>query len=521
MQNIINTNKLPRIKFKAGLLSQLKMLFIYKKNIVVLHGNKGVFLSAFINYKLVENSFIAFQENSLDLNAYKSFLDKFRNFNVIFLLDGPECKMRHDLIPLLQSIVKTDSIEQFISGYFNKDDIIAYYIYEVITNPSEVCSTIIVSTPCVPPLSEMLECTLQNASLNFKGLYFLALELNTLINKIIYNTNNNKYANYFQICVFFLEASGIKFVIKHKNNIIKTSNFDYPTDKSNSYIQGIIEQEINDCLILFKNYISNLNNEVCILFIVDDNFQTLLKHTNLGDHTAIFIPVDDILKEQNLLPNKFIDSHVSQLFLKYKNFLAYNNYLKSIERLNVIGSISLKLFSIVILILLFIAGTIKYHTYVNNNETLFLGKKYYSVSQEYHDVKSKYPYINNTINLADFYVIEKLLEEPVVLPFDLLQKLIIAIGPEFQLQQIKWELTNIDTVLLISKRHLKIKILLKYTTNNVSVNQAIEKLNEHMKNIQQKLGDVAVHFSIFEDKIIDVMGRIVIPLSMHIIDNKG
>ncbi|CAG2170340.1 unnamed protein product, partial [Oppiella nova] len=115
-------------------------------NIIILVGDKGVFLSAFVRDKII---------------------DKFS-----------ECKIRHDLIPILQSIVKTNPIEKFIDEYFAKDDIVAHYVYNITRDTSEVWNTLFVSTPYKPPLSTLLEYT-----------------------------------------------------------------FEYPHDKSNSYIQGIIEQE--------------------------------------------------------------------------------------------------------------------------------------------------------------------------------------------------------------------------------------------------------------------------------------
>ncbi len=500
-------------KFLANLLTNVKVRWLYKKNIVILFGSKGVFLSAFIKNKLAESLFIPFTD-SIDLNLYKSFFHKFKNSDVFFLLDGAECKMRHDSIPILQSIVKTNPIEQFINGYFNKDDIIAHYVYKRTTTPSEFWSTLIMSSPYQPPLSDIGECVFENKSLAFKGIYFLALEFKTILDKIIKNTQQNKYADYFQICVFILEASGIKFIIKHQDNIISMRTFEYPPDKSESYIQGIIEQEINDCLLLFKNYIGNLNNEACIILIVEPELQTLLQQSNFENHPVIFIPMDGILNEVNLTANKFLDANISKLFIKYKNFRATNTYLKSIEKLNFIGSLIFKLFSFGMIILLIIAGATKYKTFQNNKASLFFSEKYYATTQQYDEIKYKYPYIQNTTNLADLYVIEKLLEAPVTLPFDLLEKYITTLGPPFQLKEITWELTDVDNILLMSKRYLNVRILLNFTTANLSVTESINKLNDHIKLIQDTMADenIKLNITVSEDKIINTSGKVVIPL---------
>ncbi len=494
-------------------------LFKLKKNIVVLLGNKGIFLSAFLGDKILDKLFIP-SEQQTDLNLYKSFFSKFPKSDIYFLLDNTECKMRHDQLPILQSIVKIDPIEQFIAGYFEKEDIIAHFVYDVTSQPSEIWSLLIMSSPFKAPLSDIVSCVIENRLLNFKGMYFLTLELQAIINKIVQNVENNKYANYFQICAFATQASGIKFIIKHKDNIITIRNFEYQFDKTASYIQGIIEQEINDCFILFKNYINNLNKEVCIILIVDEELKSLLEPINFEDYHVIFVPVDNILNEPNLENTRLIDTNISKLLIKHKNFPASNSYLKSIKKLTIIRSLTFKLSAALLAILIITAGIIKYRTDINYKDTNFINEKYYATNQEYDNIKYKYPYIKNTTSLADLYVIDKLLEAPVPLPFELLEKLIITLNPSFKVKEIKWELTNIDNILLVSKRHLLIKLLLNYNTQGISLDESIKMLSDHMTSVKNKLPHLHIDYVIYKDKIIDISNKVEIPLFVSIIDEK-
>ena len=490
-----------------------------KKNIIVLLGNKGVFLSAFFKDKILDKLFIP-SEQQTDSNLYKNFFSKFPKGDIYFLLDCAGCKIRHDQIPILQSLVKIDPIKQFIEGYFKKEDIVAHCVYEVTSKPSEIWSTLIASCPVESPLSDIVSCVIGNRLLNFKGIYFLSLELQIIINRIVQNIENNKYANYFQICVFATQVSGIKFIIKHKNNIITIRNFDYPFDKTASYVQGIIEQEINDCFILFKNYITNLKKEVCIILIVDEELKSLLEKANFEDYEKIFILTDNILDEPNLESTKLIDANISKLILKYKHYPASNNYLKSIKNLVAIKNLTFKLLTILLITLAFVSGIIKYNTIRNYKDTSLINEKYYATNQEYDNIRYKYPYIKNTTSLADLYVIEKLLDAPVPLPFDLLEKLIITLNPAFKVKEIKWELTNIDNILLVSKRHLLIKLLLKYNTQGLTLDKSLETLNEHMQNVKNRLSHLYIDYVIYNDKIIDMSGKVEIPLSVNIIDVK-
>lgn len=165
-------------------------------------------------------------------------------------------------------------------------------------------------------------------------------------------------------------------------------------------------------------------------------------------------------------------------------------------------------------------GIIKYNTKQNYKDINSINEKYYATNQEYDSIKYKYPYIKNTTSLADLYVIEKLLEAPVPLPFDLLNRLIIALNPAFKLEEIKWELTNIDNILLVSKRQLIIKLILKYHTNNLSVDESLKMLDDHMQNVKNKLSNLQIDYVIYKDKILDIFGKVVIPLSVNIVDDK-
>ncbi len=239
------------------------------------------------------------------------------------------------------------------------------------------------SCPFETPLSDIISCIIDNRSLDLKGIYFLTLELKVIINKIVQNIENDKYNDYFQICVYVSQASGIKFIIKHKNNIITIRNLEYPFDKTTGYVQGIIEQEINDCLILFKNYISNLDQRACIILIVDEELKSLLESTNFEERPVIFIPVDNILNKQTLEKERFIDTNISRLFLEYKSFPAYNNNLKSIKKLVTIKDLTFKLYSALLIILILVVGIIKYNIKQNYKDINSINEKYYATTQEY------------------------------------------------------------------------------------------------------------------------------------------
>ncbi|MCZ6903947.1 MAG: hypothetical protein O7C58_08660, partial [Rickettsia endosymbiont of Ixodes persulcatus] len=62
--------------------------------------------------------------------------------------------------------------------------------------------------------------------------------------------------------------------------------------------------------------------------------------------------------------------------------------------------------------------------------------------------------------------------------------------------------------------------ILKYHTNNLSVDESLKMLDDHMQNVKNKLSNLQIDYVIYKDKILDMFGKVVIPLSVNIIDDK-
>lgn len=489
--------------------------FLYRKNIIILTGDKGTFLCALVHDKVVGSLFVSAEKQN-NLDSYEEFFAKFKKYYVFFLLSGSECQLRHDLVPVLHSIVKTNPVEKFIEEYFPTDYMIAYTVYNINTKPSEVWNTLIVSTPYIPALSKLLENLLASNTQKFGGVYFLALELQTIIDKIVKNVENNKYSEYLQIFVCILNTSGIKLVVKHQGNIISKQTFDYPSDKSDLYIQGIIEQEVEDCLISCKNHIDSLALKVCIIFIVDQSLKLLLEQSSFGGHPVIFKSSDILGKN-----NKFSDGMIVKLFYEQKSFLASNQYLESIAKLNLISSLVFKPLVTILIILIFIASVIKIKTVANYKKLDLLNSHYFSIEQDYYNVKQTYPYFQNATNLADLYVFESLLQIPVPIPFDLLEKFLTSLAPNLHLEEIKWQRLDLDNTLSSSSQYIQIEISLKLIANDMLIEEATKFLEQKIANFSEIFSNMDINFTIFTDQILDLSNRVVIPASVIITKRKG
>ena len=105
--------------------------FLYQKNIVIFLGNRNVLLSAFLQGEIVESKLIPLEMQD-DLNQYTDFFNKFRKFHIFFLVDNSLCETRHLSLPMLQSLIKTNPVEKFISEYLTQDDIVAYNVHDIL-----------------------------------------------------------------------------------------------------------------------------------------------------------------------------------------------------------------------------------------------------------------------------------------------------------------------------------------------------------------------------------------------------
>lgn len=502
-------------KFKLSqVLDTVHLLYksLNQSDIIVFIGNNGTFLSAFNQKQIVETLFIPV-EHQQTLEKYRHFFNKFKKFHIYFLLDHSLCEMRHELIPILQSVIKVNPVDRFITEHFSKEEIVAYNVYNVTKKVSETWDTMFVSVDYRPPFSSILNYIMEN-SMKFGGVYFLSLEFISIIDKVLEKTNNNDAKDCLQIFVSITECSFIKFVVKHNKNILSIKSSQYPFDRTDLYVQGIIEQEVSDCLISFKNYISSLELKVCIILLISQNLKTLMQSSKFGDHKIIFALDKDLLKPLDNSDSKFSDASISQIFAENKNFLALNYSIKSITQLNLINFIMFKPLMIVIAALVIFLTNNQFKIIQNQQNTIAIDQQYYKISAEYRNLKERYPEIKNLTNLADLYSLEALLKVPITKPFEMLENTLGFQNPDLHLDKISWELYEPDN---LAKSNQKVKI-------DISLRVIIEKtlkkphntLLQYIKHLQNSFTNFNVNYVLKDNEIDIIMNQKVIPVSISI-----
>ncbi len=52
------------------------------------------------------------------------------------------------------------------------------------------------------------------------------------------------------------------------------------------------------------------------------------------------------------------------------------------------------------------------------------------------------------------------------------------------------------------------------------MDESLKMLDDHITNAKNKLSNLQIDYVIYKDKILDIFGKVVIPLSVNIVDNK-
>ncbi len=442
-----------------------------------------------------------------------NFLTKFKNFNVIFLVDTPDCKLRHEFIPILQAIIKNNPVEEFVNNYFPGNEIVAYDVYKITREPNEIVHVSIMSTSYGNPLSQILEYILDSKYLHFSGIYFLSLEFRNVIDRIISQDKNNlEFAEHLQIFVTYLSVSGLKIISKHRDQVITIDNAEYPQNKSANYIAGFIEQKIRECLDLLKNYTTNPDIKILVLFLLPKNLELLLRETKATDYIAKFIETDDLgLKVST-------DSLILRLLDKKREFLAFNNNLKQLQKLNIINFLVTKPSILVLLMLCIFICFSQVDSLQTYKKLVNLHQKKYNLEEEYHKIKQQYPYIRHAPNLASLYAIEELLRIPISTPFVLLKKLLLHLGPRLQVTQINWQRSDIDNILLVSDQYIHIKISMRLLESKMSMSESLEYLKKNVEKLRNSFPDKDIILTIFHEYIVELSGQVIIPMDIIVKD---
>lgn len=483
-----------------------------KKSIIIFVGSSGTYLGAIKRNVCVDSLFIPLEDRD-NLELYKYFFKKYKGFYIFFLYDDEACELKHELVPVLQSVVKVNPIEKFIEEHYQSSDIIAHHVYNISTKNGEVWDSLIVKAPYAPPLSDLLNYVLEN-SLKFSGIHFLNLEYITIINKILEKTNKLELSNHLQIFTYITKVNSIKFIVKHKENIISLKTVPYPVDRTELYVQGIIEQEVSDYTISLKNYVLKNSLKICVICLVNSSLKDLLQQSKFEPHEVLIASNNEISATRNLSAEGFSDSVIAELFANNKTYPAFNKSVKSITQANVVNFLIFKPLLGFIVTLVIILANLKFLTVKNIKNIEVLDTQSFQVIEEYRNVRQKYPDIKNVANLADLYSLTALLKVPVLAPFDFLESFVKDLPADIYLNKISWILNDPNNSLYI-ENYINIVVNFKYIKTDISVDETLANLNSYINHLKENFKSFTISYT-YSGEPLNTLNRVIVPVTLTV-----
>lgn len=493
-----------RLEFFVNLFNNL----FHRKNVIILIGKNGITFSALKKSEVINSIFINSKDEDFQ-KKYKEFLKKYKSHHIIFLLDDKNCILKHEIMPIISSIIKSNPVENFIQKNYHPEDIVAHNVYEITTQNGEIWHTCIASMPFVFPISELLGYVITN-SFKYSGIYFLSLEFETIIERILQKTQNTEFVNHLQIFVTITKSSDIRIVVKYKKNIMDEQIVEYPGDKSDMYVQGTIEQTISDKLIYYKPFIEKLNLQTCIITLSDQELQNLLSTMEFANCKTIAITGEEISISENTKIDRFQDNTLLEIFNNFSTHLALNKPLKSITKLSLINGIIFKPLLVIIFGICITLSIIKYKSISLHNETTNYNQRYYKLSEEYRNIQNRHPELKNADDLIELHNIENFINKTVITPFDHIKAIFSYDATNLKIKKMSWKIKNPKNINFL-KNKLSITINYQYEGPRHSDLYGIEIINAYANRLKPNFAKGNLQYEHNPDDITEIAKKVIVP----------
>jgi len=508
--NISNIfSKIPRLFFKSN------------KTIVVLLGTFGVTISVFNNKKLIDYIFVD-KKGSGEFKNFHNILSRYKGYKILFLLDGLDTKIYHEALPVVQNIIRSSPVNDFLNDEISNKYTVAYNVLEKSKKDIETWFTIF----SLIPLDQSLEnwiCHSMDYGIHFGGVYHLQLEIFDIINSILVKTNNKPSQNLLQICFVVTQAFGIFLFIKNDNHIIYTKRVEYLEGYSNEYLEGLIENEASNILIDFKSYIKNNNMNIGLVLIAPDSFLNNLQKIEIPLDSLINLPFSRLYSEFSQCAGyqfNFADNLISSLFASKQNYPAVNKEISSIKKLTEIYKIIFTPIKIFIAILLFKISLSSYNIIVDNSEIINLNKQTLQLINEYNRLKSQYKDQKNFNKILDYYALNNIISsQKIETPHKIFETIINNPNSKnATILNIEW---NLSKQSYIQNNGQNCIIEMKYNMSDTSPSKFFNSLECYIKHLKDNLKNYNIEYKINKQKLLKIsnLSSIYVTIKLNNLNN--
>ena len=484
-----------RILSKLDFFINLFHNILHNKNITIFAGYDGITVSALKKHITLEEIYLPYELDDFT-KQYQEFLKKYQDFTVSFLLDTKNCKVNRHILPIVSSILKFNPVDKFIKENYQPEELVAYNIYNITNRESEIWNTLIATTKYVPPLTDLIEYTIQFHK--YRGIYFFSLESSSVIRKILSLTNNEQYQNHFQVFVTILRSSALKIVIKRRNNILHDLTFPVKLDRSDEFLKGTIEQLVSDQILYCKEYIARHSAEICVILLVTENVKNIIEADEnfCKPHKIIALTPEQLKLQIPKSNDYFQESVIVNLTNKSNTYLAYNDQLNQYNKCNFINNFLFKPILILITFLLVKLVVLQYKIIQEKSAIDKVNIEYYNTAKTYREIITKYPKSYDLNNLVDLYTIKQLLAHKFLTPDIFIQAFFNLQDGQLNLRNLSVETTNLNHENIINN---SVKVIMEatYISTPKSNDEELKKsINQYLRMLQDLCADCKVTYEL-------------------------
>jgi len=469
---------------------------VFKHQILIFIGETETYIAAYRGSKIMGTMSITTSQYKVD--DYSSFLQKYKKYTAVIIVDRSDIQINHAAIPIAQSLIPTDHINKFIQKTLQPTDIVASTIFDITNNEgSEVWHTTLISTPETQLLMEWASYIASNLA-HLKGVYFFPFSAPDIVNGLAL-TSKTKINSSLKIFVTITSYSGIRLVLCHKKKVMENHVIPFPVNKSLEYIQGVIEQAVSDCVISLKNYIHHNQERPSLILLVNKELEALLKQSKFDVlETLIFHTKNN---------DQFSDQTISSFLNKRIKHKASNDDLRSFNRTVWFNALLFKPLWLALILLGVKLTQNELSVVANNNNISKLNIRYYSASEKYRQQRELYPYIDHFSSVLDFHDAQIALTAPQKLPFDFLNQFLNKLPSNFTVHKIHWDIASGNQTTIVDA---------KYVALSSDTSFAKAALYRVLIDLDKIFTDYSITPTIDMSKALSQVGRVSIPIKLTI-----
>jgi hypothetical protein len=497
--------------------------FLNPLKVTLFIGSEGSLLCAYQKNKLIDASYISNNINEYSsLESLKDFITKYKKARIYIFLDNPEAFIKHVDLTSLESLIPRDVIKNFANKEFKQDALYSYKVLSLEMASAEKIQAIFAVTPMNEVISFWLKSIFEDQNFKFGNIYFLPLEAQNIIYNFIKNyTEEEKHKELLradiQIFLFTTKASGIRIITEQNRNILLNTKIKYPIDKSQDFIQGTIEHELNETLLSLK-HIVEYDEEVTInlTIVAEEKIASLLKELKFNTDSQTIIGLEKINSnkfDRIITPEltTYFDVILSNIILKNKFYPATNSELKKLLNLRAFNRFCSKPFLIALLILAIGNIFIKYT--ISNNEASIanLSRSYFKTLLEYRKLKGYFSNIEHLDQSIEILLLQEKLSLPKAKPFELFYEFMLLQQERVQIDHIKWYKNRLNPNLAFTA-----EIELKYSIKNISRDEFTNELTGYFKELKKQFRQYNIDYVRNEGKAKIKSDKISIPIKIII-----